>query len=106
MTPLYNFHAIVFITIFFFFILLLYIQRTFAELYPLFDPFYISYDKGFAEYEDLAAVSARVFSVSAHRERQRLLAQGVMARALIPAEAAYHTSMVMPLACVYMVAWV
>lgn len=45
-------------------------QRTFAEVYPLFDPYYVSYDKATSEYEDLAAVSRRIFSLDAHRQKQ------------------------------------
>lgn len=45
-------------------------QRTFAEVYPLFDPYYVSYDKATSEYEDLAAVSKRIFSADAHRQKQ------------------------------------
>lgn len=45
-------------------------QRTYAEVYPLFDPYYVSYDKATSEYEDLAAVSKRIFSIDAHRQKQ------------------------------------
>jgi adenylate kinase len=45
-------------------------QRTFAEVYPLFDPYYVSYDKATSEYEDLKSVSQRTFSLSTHRAKQ------------------------------------
>ena len=45
-------------------------EKTYAELYPLFDPFYVNYDKEAAEYEDLATISTRIFSIEDYREKQ------------------------------------
>lgn len=35
---------------------------TWTEVYPLFEPFYVFYDEGFATYEDLAAVARRILA--------------------------------------------
>lgn len=43
---------------------------TYREAYPLFDPFYVSYDKGSGQYEDLAAISQRVLDGRQHWNKQ------------------------------------
>lgn len=45
-------------------------QATYAEVYPLFDPYFVSYDKGVSAYEDLRDVSKHVFSLGSHLEKQ------------------------------------
>ena len=64
-------------------------QATFAELYPLFDPFYVCYDKGATHYEDLAQVSRRIFSLETHREKQFLAAERIVGRGLTEKEKGY-----------------
>ncbi len=43
--------------------------QTYREIYPLFDAFYVSYDKD-TEYEDLGAVFNRVMATETHRHKQ------------------------------------
>eukprot|EP01117_Protostelium_nocturnum_P011379 TRINITY_DN4128_c0_g3_i1.p1 TRINITY_DN4128_c0_g3~~TRINITY_DN4128_c0_g3_i1.p1 ORF type:complete len:1013 (+),score=345.52 TRINITY_DN4128_c0_g3_i1:212-3250(+) len=50
-------------------------ERTFKEVYPLFDPFYVSYDNDSDQYENLMQVSKRVFSLSNHIQKHLDLAQ-------------------------------
>jgi hypothetical protein len=72
-------------------------QRTFAEVYPLFDPYYVSYDKETSAYEDLKSVSARVFSQDTHRNKQIELIQHHIGHTLTPRErrcVSFMTSMI------------
>jgi hypothetical protein len=60
-------------------------QATYAEVFPLFDPYFVSYDKGVSAYEDLRDVSKRIFSLEVHLEKQvedveRILGRGLDAK--------------------------
>ncbi len=70
-------------------------QATFADLYPLFDPLYVSYDKGASNYENLAQVSRRVFATETHREKQFVSVERIINRSLLPKEKSYlsHASL-------------
>lgn len=57
-------------------------QATYAELYPLFDPYYVSYDKGITQYEELSDVSKQVFSLESHLEYQTEEVERIVARNL------------------------
>lgn len=57
-------------------------QATYAEVYPLFDPYFVSYDKGVSQYENLADVSKRIFSLEAHLEKQIQDVERVVGRSL------------------------
>lgn len=67
-------------------------ERTFAEVYPLFDPLYVSYDKNLSEYEDLASVSKRIFSLDTHCNKQLDLAAQVVGRTFSQAESSFLRS--------------
>jgi len=67
-------------------------EVTFAELYPLFDPFYVSYDRDTSSYEELSQVSKRIFSLETHREKQFLAAAYTINRSLTPKEKDYLSS--------------
>lgn len=54
--------------------------ETFKELYPLFDPHYMCYDKDLTRYEPLDVISRRVFSASAHRQDQLQLVARALGR--------------------------
>lgn len=45
-------------------------ESTYAEVYPLFDPYYVSYDNASSEYESLEKISKRIFSFECHFEKQ------------------------------------
>ncbi len=45
-------------------------QRTYSEVYPLFDPFYINYDKDANSYEHLSTISSRIYSIQDYRNKQ------------------------------------
>lgn len=60
-----------------------------VPVYPLFDPFFVSYDKGSDSYESLAHVSQRVLSLRSHREKQLAIACSSLHRTLSPSEKTY-----------------
>jgi hypothetical protein len=65
-------------------------MHNFTEIYPLFEPFYVSYDKN-EEYVDIAPLAARLLHVK-ERERRGAQLQMVnqfMGRSLTPAEVNY-----------------
>eukprot|EP01119_Soliformovum_irregulare_P018038 TRINITY_DN5466_c0_g1_i2.p1 TRINITY_DN5466_c0_g1~~TRINITY_DN5466_c0_g1_i2.p1 ORF type:complete len:1067 (+),score=393.58 TRINITY_DN5466_c0_g1_i2:284-3484(+) len=68
-------------------------RLTFAEVYPLFDPLYVSYDKSHDDYEDLASVSRRIFSLDTHRQKQFGTAGKILGRSLFPTEKKYLSKM-------------
>eukprot|EP01125_Pyxidicula_operculata_P015851 TRINITY_DN5400_c0_g1_i1.p1 TRINITY_DN5400_c0_g1~~TRINITY_DN5400_c0_g1_i1.p1 ORF type:complete len:1269 (+),score=275.17 TRINITY_DN5400_c0_g1_i1:199-3807(+) len=61
-------------------------EATFSELYPLFDPYYVSYDQDLSSYEDLTSISKRILSLKAHREKQFNQIEQVMGRLLEDSE--------------------
>lgn len=61
-------------------------EVTFKETYPIFDPFYVSYDKGQGSYEDLAQVSKRTLSEEAYRAKQIGQIEASVQRKLSPKE--------------------
>ncbi len=67
-------------------------QATYAEVYPLFDPYYVSYDKGVSAYEDLRNVSSRIFSMEAHLKKHLHEAERVLGYELTDREKVYHFS--------------
>jgi len=68
-------------------------EITYAELYPLFDPFYINYDKGAAHYEDLTTISNRIFSIEDYRTKQLIQLARYMGRSLTSTESFYTSTM-------------
>jgi hypothetical protein len=68
-------------------------EITYAELYPLFDPFYINYDKGAAHYEDLTTISNRIFSIEDYRTKQLAQLARYMGRSLTSTESFYTSIM-------------
>ena len=64
-------------------------EQTYAELYPLFDPFYVNYDKSAVDYEDLATISSRIFSLENYRQKQLVQAASLLGRSLTTNEAFY-----------------
>lgn len=54
-------------------------HATFSQVYPLFDPFFVCYDKNVTEYEPLASISSRILNdrnhhyATYHRQAERLL---------------------------------
>lgn len=68
-------------------------EVTFAELYPLFDPFYVNYDKGAAHYEDLTTISNRIFSVEDYRTKQLTQFTRYIGRPLTSNESLYTSTM-------------
>ena len=67
-------------------------QTTFAELYPLFDPHYVSYDQSLDSYEDLKSVSKRIFALETHREKQLEQVSRLLERELSESEKSYLSS--------------
>jgi hypothetical protein len=67
-------------------------QLTFSELYPLFDPHYVSYDQSLESYEDLKEVSKRIFALETHREKQLEQVARLLDRPLIESEKNYLSS--------------
>ena len=68
-------------------------EQTYAELYPLFDPFYVNYDKDAAHYEDLSTISNRVFSLENYRTKQLEKSASCLGRPLTTSEAAYTSTL-------------
>jgi hypothetical protein len=68
-------------------------ERTFAEVYPLFDPLYVSYDKDISQYEDLGDVSRRIFSMETHMGKKIAQAESAMSRTLSNSEKKYLSAM-------------
>eukprot|EP01126_Amoeba_proteus_P004761 TRINITY_DN11580_c0_g1_i3.p1 TRINITY_DN11580_c0_g1~~TRINITY_DN11580_c0_g1_i3.p1 ORF type:complete len:616 (-),score=133.30 TRINITY_DN11580_c0_g1_i3:66-1913(-) len=68
-------------------------ERTFSEVYPLFDPFYVSYDREFGEYESLSEVSTRIFSEKTHFGKYLKEAEKVFSRSFSEKEKNFLTSM-------------
>lgn len=67
-------------------------ESTFSELYPLFDPFYINYDKGVENYEELDSISRRIFSLETHRRKQFNAIERVLSRSLTESEKEFLNS--------------
>lgn len=63
-------------------------SHNFKETYPLFEPFYVTYDRP-EEYPDLEEVIREVLSMQSYRRDQRDLAEQFMGRALTSAEVRY-----------------
>jgi hypothetical protein len=66
---------------------------TYSEVYPLFDPFFVSYDKDLDSYEELDAVSRRVLSLSTHKSKMVEAAEIRHQRQFSPAEKHFYSSM-------------
>ncbi|UJR32417.1 hypothetical protein I4U23_019879 [Adineta vaga] len=68
-------------------------EITYAEVYPLFDPFYINYDKGLTYYEDLTSISNRIFSIEDYRTKQLAQLVKYLGRPLTSNESLYTSTM-------------
>lgn len=67
-------------------------SHNFKETYPLFEPFYVTYDKP-EEYPDLAGVVEDTLSLRSYHQGQRDLAEQFMGRALTASEERYRECM-------------
>jgi hypothetical protein len=61
-------------------------QATFSELYPLFDPYYVTYDQDLQSYESLETVSNRILSLETHRSKQLNRVEQILGRLLTDTE--------------------
>ena len=58
-------------------------HATFSQVYPLFDPFFVTYDKSVTEYEPLASVAARILDdkrshySTYHRQAEHILGRSI-----------------------------
>ncbi|CAF1249383.1 unnamed protein product [Rotaria magnacalcarata] len=68
-------------------------EHTYAELYPLFDPFYVNYDKDITHYEDLSSISERIFSAEHYRQKQLVQTTRCIGRPLTLKERFYISAM-------------
>ncbi|CAF1163146.1 unnamed protein product [Adineta ricciae] len=68
-------------------------EITYAELYPLFDPFYVNYDKASTQYEELTAISTRIFSLEDYRIKQLAQITKHLGRPLTSNETLYTSTM-------------
>ncbi len=68
-------------------------QATFTEVYPLFDPYYVTYDQELSAYEDLSSISKRIFSLQTHREKQFAQVEQTIGQLLTDTEKRYLAAM-------------
>lgn len=62
-------------------------------MYPLFDPFFVSYDKDLSTYDALDSVSQRILSLSSHRAKQLATAETKFHRSFSAGERHSYLSM-------------
>eukprot|EP01088_Endostelium_zonatum_P020663 TRINITY_DN7728_c0_g1_i1.p1 TRINITY_DN7728_c0_g1~~TRINITY_DN7728_c0_g1_i1.p1 ORF type:complete len:522 (-),score=99.87 TRINITY_DN7728_c0_g1_i1:53-1618(-) len=64
---------------------------TFSDLYPVFDPLYVTYDMGFESYESLKTVSDRIFSLSTHQSKMITQAERIVGRKMTALEKKFYS---------------
>lgn len=68
-------------------------RLTFKEVYPIFSPFFVSYDKN-VEYEPLDKVFARIFDRNAYRDRQIAKIENGIGKKLTPSNLKFVNHMI------------